>query len=215
MKDYQQDFIEFAITTEVLRFGEFTLKSGRISPYFFNAGLFNNGASLGRLGDFYAAAIRASGEEPDVLYGPAYKGIPLVSSTAIALSRLRGTPVPYCFNRKEAKHHGEGGVTVGAPLEGRVAIVDDVITAGTSIAESVSIIRAAGAVPAAVFIALDREERGIESDASAVTEVSQRFQLPVVAIATLSDIMQYLVQRGGADEQFEAMRRYRAEYGVR
>src|SRR5215207_3250156 len=181
MHDYQREFIEFSLEHEVLRFGEFTLKSGRTSPYFFNAGLFNTGERLAALGRFYAAAIDRSDGEFDVLLGPAYKGIPIASATAVQLSEQLGRDVPWCFNRKEAKDHGEGGMIVGSPLQGRVLIVDDVITAGTAIRESVDIIRAHGATPAAVLIALDREERG-QGEKSAVQEVQETLGLPVISV---------------------------------
>nr|AAL40977.1 PyrE-like protein [Methylococcus capsulatus str. Bath] len=177
MQTYQKDFIDFVIGCEVLRFGEFTLKSGRQSPYFFNAGLFNTGARLGRLGEFYAQTLTSGGIRADVLYGPAYKGIPLVAATAIALARVSGEEIPYAFNRKEAKDHGEGGTLVGAPLQGEVLIVDDVITAGTSVRESIEIIRGAGARPCGVLIALDREEIG-QSGKSAVEEVQDSLGIP-------------------------------------
>ena len=212
MLDYQKDFIAYALHCGVLKFGEFTLKSGRKSPYFFNTGLFDSGAKLGRLGQFYAQALQHSGVAADVLYGPAYKGIPLVSAAAIAFAQLTGADVPFAFNRKEAKDHGEGGLLVGAPLAGRVVIVDDVITAGTSVRESVEIICNAGATPAGVLIALDRQEKG-ESKMSAVQEVSLLYSIPVIAIVSLADIIDYL----GAEkkiEQLEAIRKYRHEYGI-
>lgn len=213
MQDYQHDFLNFAIDTEVLRFGEFTLKSGRKSPYFFNAGLFNTGSCLARLGRFYAAAIVASGIEFDLLFGPAYKGIPLATATAIALADHHGRDVPYCFNRKEAKAHGEGGNLVGAPLQGRVLIIDDVITAGTAIRESLDIIRAAGASAAGVVIALNRQERG-KGARSAIQEVEQDLGIPVVSIAALDHLVEFLEAKPDQASQVAAIRTYRLEYGV-
>ena len=213
MQDYQQAFLEFAIDAGVLRFGEFTLKSGRISPYFFNAGLFNTGRHLARLGRFYAQAIVDSGRDFDVLFGPAYKGIPLAAATGIALADHFERDLPWCFNRKEAKDHGEGGNLVGAPLQGRVLIVDDVITAGTAIRESVDIIQAAGATPAGVVIALDRQERG-RGERSAIQEVEQELGLPVLSIVTLADLQAWLEGGAGNADTLERIRAYRAEYGV-
>jgi orotate phosphoribosyltransferase len=210
--DFRQEFIGFALAQNVLRFGEFKTKAGRLSPYFFNAGLFNDGAALDRLSQFYAKAILASGIDVDVLYGPAYKGIPLVSVTALSLARA-GRNLPFSFNRKEAKDHGEGGNIVGTPLAGRVLIVDDVISAGTSVRESVEIIRAAGATPCGVVIALDRMERGT-GVLSAVQEVEQDYGLPVVAVATLDDLMAFLKQRPDFAEHEAAVARYREKYGV-
>jgi len=207
MKTYQEGFIRFAIESDVLRFGDFTLKSGRRSPYFFNTGLFNTGAHLDRLGQFYAEALLAAGIEADVLYGPAYKGIPLACATAMALSRKTGKPVPFAFNRKEAKDHGEGGSIVGSPLSGKVLILDDVITAGTSVRESVAIIRGTGATPCGVLIALDRQERG-EGELSAVEEVAARFDTPVYPIIRLDDIMTYL-EADGRSTELAAIRHYR------
>jgi orotate phosphoribosyltransferase len=195
-----------------LRFGEFKLKSGRMSPYFFNAGLFNSGRALAELGRHYAAAIQKAGIECDVLFGPAYKGIPLVAATAIALADSFGRSLPWAFNRKEAKDHGEGGSIVGSPLRGRVLIIDDVITAGTAIRESIDIIRAAGAEPVGVVLALDRQERG-QGELSAVQEVERTFDLPVVSILKLEDLIVYLEGTGNA-EQLAAVRRYREAYGV-
>ena len=195
MSDFRQEFIEFAVARGVLCFGEFKTKAGRLSPYFFNAGLFNDGDALRRLGQFYAKALLAADPGVDVLFGPAYKGIPLVTATSVALAEL-GRNLPFCFNRKEAKDHGEGGVTVGAPLKGRVLIIDDVISAGTSVRESVDIIRGAGAQPAGVLIALDRMERG-SAALSAVQEVRNQFGIPVVSIASLDDLLAYLRARGG------------------
>ena len=210
--DFRQEFIEFAIAQDVLRFGNFRTKAGRLSPYFFNAGLFNNGAALGRLAEFYAKAISASGIVVDGLFGPAYKGIPLVAVIAVALARS-GRNLPFSFNRKEAKDHGEGGCIVGAPLTGRVLIIDDVITAGTSVRESVDLIRAAGASPCGVVIALDRMERG-SGELSAVQEVEQNYGIPVLAVANLDDLMSFLHQRDDFRQNEAAVARYRQEYGL-
>ncbi|MFV0371467.1 MAG: orotate phosphoribosyltransferase [Azonexus sp.] len=210
--DFRQDFIEFALACKVLRFGEFKTKAGRMSPYFFNAGLFNDGASLGRLAGFYAKAVQAGGVGFDMLFGPAYKGIPLVAAIAVALA-ADGQNYPFAFNRKEAKDHGEGGNVVGAPLSGRVLIVDDVISAGTSVRESVELIRAAGATPAGVLIALDRQERG-SGELSAVQEVVRDYGIPVVAVAGLQDLLDYLAQHAEFAQYREAVARYRADYGV-
>ncbi len=213
MQDYQREFIEFALETGVLRFGEFTLKSGRISPYFFNAGLFNSGSSLARLGRFYAQAIVNSGIEFDLLYGPAYKGIPLAAVTAAALFDHHGIDMPYAFNRKEAKDHGEGGTIVGHTLEGKIAIIDDVITAGTAIRESMDVITSQGAIPSAVFIALDRQERG-KGKLSAIQEVECEFGLPVAAITRLEDLIDYLEKSEGSADDLARITKYRAEYGI-
>ena len=218
---HQPDFIRLCIELGVLRFGEFKLKSGRMSPYFFNAGLFNTGHAIAGLGRHYARAAALSGLAFDMLFGPAYKGITLAAGTAMALADL-GTDVPFAYNRKEAKDHGEGGVIVGAPLAGRVVIVDDVITAGTSVRESVELIRDAGASPAAVLIALDRMERAGADDAlsarSAVQEVESIYHLPVLAIATLDDVMQFLAADSAQAQQVRAYRpaveRYRERYGA-
>ncbi len=213
MKDYQRDFIELAIAKEALLFGEFTLKSGRVSPYFFNAGrFFQSGQGLASLGRFYAQAIVDAGVEFDLVFGPAYKGIPLASATAVALAEHHGLDYPYCFNRKEAKDHGEGGSLVGASLEGRALIVDDVITAGTAVREVMDIIAGASAKPAGVVIGLDRQERG-KGELSAIGEVERDYQVPVVNIITLDDIISYLEQQGGF-EHLEAIKAYRATYGV-
>ena len=213
MHDYQLEFIRFAIDRDVLRFGEFTLKSGRTSPYFFNAGLFSTGSDLDRLGRFYAAALESSALRYDVLFGPAYKGIPLAAATAVALARDYDKQAPYAFNRKEAKSHGEGGSIVGTPLKGRVLIIDDVITAGTAIRESVEIIRAAGATPAGVLIALDRQERG-QGSQSAIQEVESSLGLPVVSIVNLTQILDYLKQAPEFAEQADRVSAYRLQYGV-
>ncbi len=210
--DFRQEFIEFALARNVLRFGEFKTKAGRLSPYFFNAGLFNDGASLDRLSQFYAKAILASGTQVDMLFGPAYKGIPLVAASALALARV-GHNLPIAFNRKEAKDHGEGGSIIGAPMAGRVLIIDDVISAGTSVRESVEIIRAAGATPAGVVIALDRMERGT-GELSAVQEVQRDYAIPVVAVVTLNDLMAFLRTRPDFREYEVAVANYRQVYGV-
>lgn len=210
--DFRQDFIQFALEAKVLCFGEFKTKAGRLSPYFFNTGLFNDGDLLRRLGQFYAKAITGSGIAFDMLYGPAYKGIPLVSTTAVALAE-KGCNVPFCFNRKEAKDHGEGGSTVGAPLAGRVLIVDDVISAGTSVRESVEIIRAAGAVPCGVVISFDRMERG-RTDVSAVDDVRDTFGLKVVSISTLDDLISFLGGHPELAQQLRSVEDYRGKYGV-
>jgi orotate phosphoribosyltransferase len=212
MHSYQRDFLRFAIDTGVLRFGRFTLKSGRISPYFFNAGGFNTGASLGKLGHYYAQAIIATGLPIDVLYGPAYKGIPLAAATAIALAHEHGRETPFAFNRKEAKDHGEGGVIVGSPLQGDVLVIDDVITAGTSVRESAAVIAQAGARLAGVIIALDRQERG-EGGTSAVAEVRAAYGIPVHSIVTLDDLIRYVDETGTATHTLSALADYRAEYG--
>ncbi len=212
MQDYQREFLDFALQAGVLRFGEFTLKSGRISPYFFNAGLFNTGSALSRLGRAYARAIVDSGIAFDVLYGPAYKGIPLAAVTAAALYEQHGIDIPYAFNRKEAKDHGEGGSIVGHPLQGRILIIDDVITAGTAIRESMDIIQAQGARPAGVVIALDRQEKG-RGERSAIQEVEADYGIPVAAIVRLEHLIGYLENTGDA-EALERVRAYRAEYGI-
>jgi orotate phosphoribosyltransferase len=213
--DFSRDFVAFACEKGVLRFGEFRTKAGRLSPYFFNAGLFNDGAALARLADFYARAILASNLAFDMLFGPAYKGIPLVAAVAIKLAE-RGRNLPFAFNRKEAKDHGEGGMLIGAPLTtaaGRVLIVDDVISAGTSVRESVDLIRQGGATPAGVAIAIDRQERGT-GVLSAVQEVEQSLGLPVVAVARLSDVIDYLAGQPALERNLAAVRRYREAYGV-
>jgi len=213
MQDYKSEFLALSLRLGVLRFGEFVLKSGRKSPYFFNAGLFNTGQALDGLGRYYARAIAESGIDFDMVFGPAYKGIPLAALSAAALYREHGLDVPYAFNRKEAKDHGEGGLIVGAPLSGRVLIVDDVITAGTAIRESVDMIRAHGAEPVAVAIALDRQERGT-SDRSAVQEVEADLGLAVVRIVGLSDLVSYLASDPSRGPQLQALRQYRASYGI-
>ncbi len=210
--DFSREFIAFACRQGVLRFGEFKTKAGRLSPYFFNAGLFNDGESLALLADFYARAILASGLDFDVLFGPAYKGIPLAATTAVALAG-KGRNTPFAYNRKEAKDHGEGGTLVGAPLTGRVLIIDDVISAGTSVRESVDLIRAAGATPAGVVIALDRQERG-QGELSAVQEVERNFGVPVVAVASLVDLIGYLGGHPELEQVVPAVNRYRERYGV-
>lgn len=206
-------FIRFALETGVLKFGEFQLKSGRLSPYFFNSGLFNTGGSLAELGRFYAQRIAASGLSFDVLFGPAYKGIPLAATTAVALADQHQRDIPYAFNRKEAKDHGEGGQLVGAPLTGKVLIIDDVISAGTSVRESVAIIRAAGAEPAGVVIALDRQERG-QGALSAIQEVEAEFQLPVFSIINLDNLLQFIENQPDLQSHQPAVAAYRREYGV-
>jgi orotate phosphoribosyltransferase len=207
-----RQFIEFACRVGVLRFGEFKTKAGRMSPYFFDAGLFNDGDSLARLGDFYAQTILGSGIDFDMLFGPAYKGIPLVAATATSLARLEHN-VPFLFNRKEAKDHGEGGMLVGAEPKGRILIVDDVISAGVSVRESVQLIRNAGATPCGVVIALDRMERG-EGELSAVQEVERGYGIPVLSVAKLDDLVEYLSQRGELASNLDAVGRYRAAYGI-
>ncbi|AWY02235.1 orotate phosphoribosyltransferase [Marinomonas primoryensis] len=215
MKPYQRDFIEFAIEQNVLRFGEFTLKSGRVSPYFFNAGLFNSGQALAKLGRFYAASLMESNVPFDVLFGPAYKGIPLATTTAVALYDHHNVDTPYVFNRKEAKTHGEGGSLVGAPLAGKVMIIDDVITAGTAIREVMAIIQQVDALPAGVLIALDRQERG-QGELSAIQEVERDFSMPVISIVSLNDIMTYLAEQDSPEfaEHLGAVKAYRDQYGI-
>lgn len=213
MVDFRSDFLTLALKQGALRFGAFTLKSGRVSPYFFNAGLFNSGAALKRLGEAYAARLIESGLEFDMLFGPAYKGITLAAVTAVALAEHHGRDVPVAFNRKEAKDHGEAGVLIGAPLAGRVLIIDDVITAGTSVRESVALIKAHGAEPCGVLIAIDRQERGA-GDLSATQEVVRNYGLPVLSIASLQDLMTF----AGSDSQLvqhrQALLDYRSQYGI-
>ncbi|HSN40027.1 MAG TPA: orotate phosphoribosyltransferase [Burkholderiales bacterium] len=212
MTDFRQDFIRFAIAKRAVSFGQFKTKAGRMSPYFLNSGLFNDGDSLNQLAQFYAKAILASGIAFDMLFGPAYKGIPLVSAVAIALARS-GRNVPFAFNRKEPKDHGEGGSTIGAPLAGRVLIIDDVISAGTAVRESLNLIRACGAVPCGVVISLDRMERGAGA-LSAIQEVRQSYNIPVISVATLDDLVDYLKIDPSHAPDLEAVRRYREQYGV-
>ena len=213
MQNYQREFIEFAIEKGVLKFGEFTLKSGRKSPYFFNAGLFNTGGALAKLGRFYAAAIEDAGIEFDVMLGPAYKGIPLAATTVVAMANDFGKDVPYVFNRKEAKDHGEGGNLVGAPLAGRVLIIDDVITAGTAIREVMTLINDNGATPAATIIALNRMERGT-GELSAIQEVERDYNMQVASIISLDYLVEYLEELGDKSSELAAIRAYREEYGI-
>lgn len=212
MNNYKQDFIEFSLQCNVLKFGEFTLKSGRISPYFFNTGLFNTGEKLRKLGQFYAYALADSGIECDILYGPAYKGIPLVCAVSIGLSEVSGRDIPYVFNRKEVKDHGEGGLLVGSDLKGKAIIVDDVISAGTSVRESVDIIRQASAEPAGVLISLNRQEKGL-GDTSAIDDVEKNFGFKVASIICLSDIITYLEKSDNA-KSLDAIIKYRQQYGT-
>jgi orotate phosphoribosyltransferase len=217
MKDYQREFIEFALAKQVLRFGEFTLKSGRTSPYFFNAGLFNTGGDLARLGRFYAQALADSNIDFDLLFGPAYKGIPIATTTAVALFDHHNIDIPYCFNRKEAKKHGEGGSLVGSPLEGKIMLVDDVITAGTAIRESMEIIKAHGAALSGVLIALDRQEKG-QGELSAIQEVERDFGTQVIAIVTLADVVTYLEDKIADQPELTvslaSINKYREAYGI-
>ncbi len=213
MQDYKQQFIEFALSRNVLKFGEFTLKSGRISPYFFNAGLFNTGKDLARLGEFYAAAIQAANIRYDVLFGPAYKGIPIATTVAIALSNQFGIDKPVCFNRKEAKDHGEGGNLIGSPLQGEILLVDDVITAGTAIRESMRLIEINHARLSAVMIALNRQERG-KGELSAIQEVERDYHCQVFSIINLSDLLQFLQTNPKYQQYLPAMRAYWQQYGV-
>ena len=213
MKDYQREFIKFAIERDVLRFGEFTLKSGRLSPYYFNFGLFNTGSALARLGQYFAQALVESGIKCDVILGPAYKGIPLATSMAVALSESHGIDMPYAFNRKEAKAHGEGGSLVGAALKGRVVIVDDVITAGTAIREVMTIIAAHNAIPVATFIAIDRMEKG-QGELSAIQEVERDFAMQVVSIISFDHVLEYLQETGFEQPQIDAMVQYRKDFGA-
>ena len=213
MKDYQKEFIEFALEKQVLKFGEFTLKSGRTSPYFFNAGLFNTGRDLARLGRFYAAALEDAGIDYDVLFGPAYKGIPIATTTAVALADHHDKDIPYCFNRKEKKAHGEGGTLVGSELKGKIMLVDDVITAGTAIRESMEIIADNGADLSGVLIALDRQEKG-KAELSAIQEVERDFGTKVISIVKLADLISYLEAKGTMDEHLAAVKAYRDQYGI-
>ena len=213
MQQYKRDFLEFAISAGVLRFGKFTLKSGRVSPYFFNAGLFNHGAQLARLGRYYAAAIVESGIEFDLLYGPAYKGIPLAAVTATYLAEEHNLDIPFAFNRKEVKDHGEGGVIVGAPLEGRILVIDDVISAGTSVRESVDIIKDNSATFAGVVISLDRQERG-QRDRSAIQEVESDYGVEVASIVNLEDMITYLKDLPDFANSLDSVRKYREQYGA-
>jgi len=213
MQAYQREFIRFAIERGVLRFGEFTLKSGRTSPYFFNAGLFNSGSALAQLGRFYASAVMQSGLDFDVIFGPAYKGIPLGAATAIALAEQHQRDLPWCFNRKEAKDHGEGGTLVGAPLAGRVLIVDDVITAGTAIREVMQIIQTQNAEAAGVLIALNRQERG-QGELSAIQEVERDYRMPVISIVSLEQVLEYLADDVQLKQYLPAVEAYRAQYGI-
>ena len=215
MKNYQKEFLHFVIENSILRFGEFTLKSGRVSPYFFNAGLFSTGSKLGFLAQSYAAAIADLTQDYDVLFGPAYKGIPLAAATALSLSTRHGIDKPYCFNRKEAKDHGEGGFIVGAPLTGRVLVVDDVITAGTAIREAVEIIQSAGAQLASIAVAMDRQERGL-GETSAIQEIEQTYGIEVTHIISLQNIIDFLqdAEDEALAEHLPAVERYRSEYGA-
>jgi orotate phosphoribosyltransferase len=213
LKSHQHDFIRFAIQKNVLKFGEFTLKSGRVSPYFFNAGLFDDGLSLANLGAFYAQTLVDSALDFDVLFGPAYKGIPLGAATAVSLSSLHQKNVPFAFNRKEAKAHGEGGTLVGAPLSGKVMIIDDVITAGTAIREVIEIIQTAGAEPAGVIIALDRQEKG-KGELSAIQEVERDFNIPVVSIVNLTQVLDYIQDDASLSRYADAISLYRSQYGI-
>jgi orotate phosphoribosyltransferase len=212
MSSYSQEFLKFAIEQNVLKFGHFTLKSGRQSPYFFNAGLFNSGKSLAALATFYAQAIQASGLEYDLLFGPAYKGISLAATTSMALFQQYQRDIPFCFNRKEIKDHGEGGVLVGAPLKGKVLLIDDVITAGTAIRESIALIRKHGAEPVGVVVALDRQERGLHH-LSAIQELEQQENIKIISISNLSEMMEYLKTQG-AFETLQVVKDYREHYGV-
>ncbi|MCL6414302.1 orotate phosphoribosyltransferase [Aestuariirhabdus sp. Z084] len=213
MQDYQRDFIRFAIEQQVLRFGEFKLKSGRLSPYFFNAGLFNTGGAIARLGRYYANALEQSGVDYDLLFGPAYKGIPLAATTAVALADHHGKDLPYTFNRKEAKAHGEGGTLVGAPLEGRILIVDDVITAGTAVREVMQIISAEGAKPAAVLIALNRQEKG-KGELSAIQEVERDYGIPVISIVNLNQVLEFIQADPELTHHADSIKQYRQRYGI-
>jgi orotate phosphoribosyltransferase len=214
MLEYQRQFLDFAIDLQVLRFGEFKLKSGRISPYFFNAGLFNSGNALARLGQYYAEAIVHAGIGFDVLFGPAYKGIPLVAATAVALARDHARDLPWCFNRKESKDHGEGGMVVGAELRGRVLIIDDVITAGTAIRESMLLLEQTGAQAVGVVISLDRQERGQNTELSAIQQIGQTYGIPVISVVSLDNVIDYLQQRSAYSDVLPAVHAYRQRYGI-
>ena len=213
MQDYQKQFIEFALEKQVLKFGSFTLKSGRTSPYFFNAGLFNTGRDLARLGRFYAAALMNSGIDYDLLFGPAYKGIPIATTTAVALSNDYDLDLPYCFNRKEAKTHGEGGSLVGSELKGKIMLVDDVITAGTAIRESMDIIQAHNAELAGVLIALDRQEKG-KAELSAIQEVERDYNAKVISIVKLADLVSYLETKPEMQQHLASVQAYREQFGI-
>ncbi len=213
MQAYQHKFLEFAMQSQVLRFGEFTLKSGRISPYFFNSGLFNHGLALAKLGRFYAQALMSQNAIFDMLFGPAYKGIPLAAACSIALADQHQKDLPYAFNRKEAKDHGEGGNVVGAALAGKIMIIDDVISAGTSVRESMTIIQQANAQAAGVVIALDRQERG-QGDSSAIKEIEQQFAIPVMSIVTLNHVIEFLQQKPNMEENLQAVLAYKRKYGA-
>ncbi len=213
MLNYQKDFIRYALDCGVLKFGEFQLKSGRTSPYFFNTGLFNTGMKLGKLGQYYAQTLSQSGIKADVLYGPAYKGIPLVSATSIAYAQLTNQDIPFTFNRKEAKDHGEGGLLVGSPLQGNVMILDDVITAGTSVHESINIITDAGATPVGILIALDRQEKG-QNEVSIIQELKLKYHMPTIAIISLADIIEFLTDSAENKSHIETIKRYQQTYGA-
>jgi orotate phosphoribosyltransferase len=213
MLDYQKQFIQYSLECGVLKFGEFHLKSGRTSPYFFNTGLFDSGTKLAKLGEFYAQALVESEIAVDILYGPAYKGITLVAAASIAYANVHNKDIPFAFNRKEAKDHGEGGILVGAPLKGNAVILDDVITAGTSVRESVVIIKAAGATPAGVLIALNRQEKG-ENEVSAIDEVSARFSMPVISIISLENIIEFIESDATYAENIAAIKEYQKQYGL-
>jgi orotate phosphoribosyltransferase len=218
INNYKQKFIQLALAQKALCFGEFSLKSGRISPYFFNAGLFSSGFALGQLGEFYASAIQDSKIDFTMLFGPAYKGIPLVSSTAIALARNTKnthTDIPFCFNRKEPKDHGEGGIIIGAPLTGKVLILDDVITAGTAIRESITLIQEAGASPAGIIISLNRQERGSKSESmSTLQEIEEEYKLPIISLVNIQDIMSYLELSPEFNKNLQTIKKYQEKYGV-
>lgn len=213
MQDYKQQFIEFALSRQVLRFGEFTLKSGRKSPYFFNAGLFNTGADLAKLGEFYAQAIQQSAVDFDIIFGPAYKGIPIATTVAIALAKQYQLDIPVCFNRKEIKDHGEGGQLIGSPLQGKVLLVDDVITAGTAIREVMTLIQQHQAQLSAVFIALNRKEKG-QGELSAIQEVERDYQCQVFSIIDLDDLIDFIAKHPAYQQHLTAMQQYRQQYGV-